>query len=271
MSSQGLVQRLTISLLLLPSFFTGFAHAQVNIPVTMGSAPTCLAQMYSDILWPNGNASYLVYDVNAPTNFANTGQGILGLEIFFEVRPYGYENVYDSATYGGSEAMASVAVTAINRSSSNNIDMTVYPDDPWLTMAAKDQSPSIWVTNKQGTGGLKSTFNSLLGSILSGPPHTQNCDGLMYSWAMGIASYNRYAVPYGFTNVSLTANPTNIFPRTLFFNTNGSTPSVLASRKPNLRELGLANAPRYPSGSYPWYFWTITDATTFGGFPAFLQ
>ena len=261
MSYRRFIKRHAISLLSLLLLFTGIAHAQVNIPVSMGNTPTCLGQMYSDILWLNGNAQWGDYDVNAPTTFANTGEGILGLEIFFEVRPYGYENVYDSTTLGGSEAMASVAVTAINRSNTNNIDMTNSPGNPWLTMATKDQSPSIWVTNKLGTGGLKSTYSSLLKSILNGSPHTQNCDGLMYSWAMGIAAYNRYAVNYGSTNVSLTANPTNIFPRTLFFNTDGSTPSVLASRKPNLEELGLANAPRYPSGSYPWYFWTITDAT----------
>lgn len=273
MSYRSFVQRYTISLFPLLLLISGFAHAQVSIPVTSGSTPTCLSQMYTDILWPNGNAPYMVYDVNAPTTFANTGQGILGLEIFFEVRPFGYESIYDASTTGGSEAMASVAVTAINRSNTNNIDMTNYPGNPWLTMATKDQSPSIWVTNKQGTGGLQSSFNSLLKSILNGAPHSQNCDGLMYSWAMGIASYNRYAVAFGSTNVTLTADPTNEFPKTLFFNTNGSTPSVLASRKPNLQRIGLANAPRYPSGSYTWYFWTITDATTSGGFPEwnFLQ
>lgn len=258
-------QRYAISLLSVFLLTTGFARAQVSIPVSFGSAATCLSQMYTDILWPNAPASNGTYDVNAPTTFANTGQGILGLEIFFEVRPYGYESIYDSSTSGGSEAMASVAVTAINRSYTNNIDMTNYPDDPSLTMAAKDQSPSIWTINKQGTGGLKSTYSSLLKSILNGAPHTQNCDGLMYSWAMGIATYNKYAVNYGSSYVSLTANPTNEFPRTLFFNTNGSTPSVLASRKANLQEIGLANAPKYPSGSYPWYFWTITDATLYGG------
>jgi len=255
--------RFSLVLLLLP---INALIAQVSIPVTFGKTPTCLGQMYSDILWDNKSSPYGTYDVNAPTAFANTGQGVLGLEIFFEVRPFGYAEVYDASTKGGSEAMASVAVTAINRSLANNIDMRNYPGAPWLTMAAKDQSPGIWVTNNQGSGGLTSTFSSRLKTILNGPPHTQDCDGLMYSWAMGIAAYNTYAVPYGVTGVSLTADPTNLFPKTLFFNTDGSTPSVLASRKPNLVNIGLANAPKYPTGSFAWHFWTITDVTGSSGY-----
>lgn len=238
-----------------------FAEAQVNIPVSFGKTPTCLAQMYTDILWPNGNASYGTYDTNAPTAFANSAQGVLGLDIFFEVRPYGYQNVENTRSVGGTDAMASVAATAINRSNTNNIDMSNYPGNPWLILATKDQSPSIWVVNKKGTGGLKLSFNSTLISILNGGQHTMDCDGLMYSLAMGIAAYNKYAVPYEASNVSLSADPTNIFPRTLFFNTNGSTPSVLSSRRQYLQLIGEAQAPLYPKGYAPWYFWTITDAT----------
>jgi hypothetical protein len=156
--------------------------------------------------------------------------------------------------------MASVAATAINRSNTNNIDMVNYPGNPWLILATKDMS-SIWNTNSQGTGGLESGINSTLMGVLSGAPHTQDCDGLMYSFSMAIAAEAAHA--NGYLPVPLTANPTNIFPKTQFFNTDGSTPSVLSSRKQNLQELGLANAPRYPSGAYPWYFWTITDATSY--------
>ncbi|MGA7832771.1 MAG: hypothetical protein WCA21_17580 [Terracidiphilus sp.] len=242
------------------------SHAQgINIPVKSGDTPTCLGQMYTDILWPSYAVPWWSYDVNGPTNFANTQEGTLGLDIFFEVRPYGYEAVYDSSTFGtgGSEAMAGVAATAINRSNSDNIDMANYPGNPWLNLATKDQSPSIWVVNKLGSGGLKSSYNSQLISILNGPPESQNCNGLMYSWAMAIASIDQY-VDYDMRQPQ-TAYSTNPFPGTLFFNTNGSTPSVLPSRVPSLQRLGETNAPAYPSGAFPWYFWTITDATTFPG------
>lgn len=243
--------------------FHNTAEAQVTIVVGSGPYPTCLGQFYSDILWPTGFVGNGYYDPNGPTAFVNNNYGVLGLTIFFEVHPYGYEAVYDSSGYGagGSEAMASVAATAINRSNTNNIDTANPGGNPWLILATKDMSPSIWNTNNQGTGGLKSGLNSNLLSLLAGPPHTQDCDGLMYSFAMAIAAEAAHAS--GYLPVPLTANPTNIFPRTLFFNSDGSIPSVSPSRKQNLQELGIANAPRYPSGAFPWYFWTITDATSY--------
>lgn len=165
--------------------------------------------------------------------------------------------------------MASVAATAINRSNTNNVDVSNAPGDPWLVLAAKGMSPSIWNVNRQGTGGLKSSMNSTLLSILNGAPQTQNCNGLMYSFAMAIAAVDGHA--NGILAVPQTANATNTFPGTLFFNTDGSTPSVSSAQKPFLMELGLANAPKYPSGAYSWYFWTITDATTYpNNSPAFL-
>jgi len=242
----------------------------VNIPVSFGSTPTCLGQMYSDILWPSGYIPYGDYDVNAPSAFANTGQGTLGLTIFFEVRPYGYQSVYDSSAYGsgGSQAMEGVAYTAMNRSVSNNIDTSNYPGDPWLVLATKDMSPSIWTVNKQGTGGLRSSFNSKLISILNGAPQTQDCNGLMYSWAMAIATTNTNSATWSSLGVPQPANGSNPFHGELFFNTDGSTPSVSKSREYALQELGLANAPKYPSGASSWYFWTMTDATGYTGGPA---
>jgi hypothetical protein len=254
----------SVTLLLIVFFvFNRPAEAQVNIPVVNGPHPTCLGQLYSDILWPTYFVGNGYYNPDGPTAFVNSTEGVLGLTIFFEVHPYGYEAVYDSSGYGagGSEAMAGVAATAINRSNTNNIDLTNAPGDPWIILATKDMSPSIWNVNSLGTGGLK--MYSTLISVLSGATHTQNCDGLMYSFAMAIAAINAHA--NGTLALPLTANPTNNFPKTLFFNTDGSTPSVLSSRKPFLQRLGLANAPRYPSGAYPWYFWTITDATAYPG------
>ncbi|MCL6558419.1 MAG: hypothetical protein K6U74_06380 [Firmicutes bacterium] len=244
------------------------AYSQVNLPVTNGPSPTCLGQMYSDILWASGYLANGSYDPNAPTQFANSNEGVLGLTIFFEVRPYGYANVYNSSAYGhgGSDAMAGVAATAINRSNTNNIDVSNAPGNPWLTLATKDMSPSIWNVNKQATGGLKSGMYNTLINILNGAPQTQDCNGLMYSWAMAIAACAAHSC--GILRTPQPADPTNYFPKTLFFNTDGSTPSVSPSRVNNLQRLGLANAPRYPSGAYSWYFWTITDATSYPGYPA---
>jgi len=242
------------------------AGAQVSIVVGSGPYPTCLGQMYSDILWPSHFVSNGYYDPNGPTAFANSNEGVLGLTIFFEVNPYGYEAVYDSSGYGagGSEVMASVAATAINRSNTNNIDATnLGGDNPWIILATKDMSPTIWSVNSKGTGGLKSGMNSTLLNTLAGAPHTQACDGLMYSWAMGIAAMAAHA--NGTMSTQLTANPTNIFPKTLFFNSDGSVPSTSSSRKQFLQEVGIANAPKYPSSAFPWYFWTITDATSYPG------
>jgi hypothetical protein len=164
--------------------------------------------------------------------------------------------------------MAGVSATAINRSNSNNVDTSNYPGDPWLNLATKDQSPSVWVVNSQGTGGLRSSFNNLLMNILNGAPQTQNCNGLMYSWSMAIASINMYMNNQTTLNVPQTAYPTNPCPGTLFFNTDGSTPSVSPSQRPYVQIVGEANAPKYPSGAAPWYFWTLTDATSYGGYPA---
>jgi len=119
------------SLLLMSLVLIGFGQAQgVSIPVTSGNTPTCLGQMYTDVLFPSGYVPYYDYDVNAPTAFANTSAGTLGLDIFFEVRPYGYEMVYDSSGEGGSNATASIAAAAINRSNSNNVDTSNYPGNP---------------------------------------------------------------------------------------------------------------------------------------------
>ena len=73
--------------------------------------------MYTDILWPSYAVPWWSYDVNGPTNFANTQEGTLGLDIFFEVRPYGYEAVYDSSTFGtgGSEGIAAGAVVVLSK------------------------------------------------------------------------------------------------------------------------------------------------------------
>ena len=259
-----------LSLLILFLIYHGSAEAQVSIVVGSGPYPTCLGQMYSDILWPTRSAGNGSYDPNAPTSFANSNEGVLGLTIYFEVKPNGYQSFYDSEGYGagGSEAMASVAATAINRSSTNNIDTTNYPNDLWLTLAAKDMSPTIWTVNSKATGGLKSAMNTQLINTLAGAPHTQACDGLMYSWAMAIAALDAHAS--GNLAVPLAADPTNIFPKTLFFNSDGSVPSVAKSRVNSLVDLGVAQAPRSPSGAFPWYFWTITDATTYPNFPPFL-
>src|ERR1039458_8768552 len=67
--------------------FRSTSEAQVNIPVGSGPYPTCLGQMYSDILWPTNFVGNGNYDPNAPTAFANSNYGVLGLTIFFEVRP----------------------------------------------------------------------------------------------------------------------------------------------------------------------------------------
>ena len=223
--------------------------------------------MYDDILFPLHFASTYT-DTFAPTTFANTDVGILGLEIFFEARPWGYESVVDQSMNGETIVMAAISVNAINRSMTNNIDIEVYPSDPPLLMAAKDQSPSIWNVNKSGTGGLKSTPSSLLASVLSGAVHTQNCNGLMYSWAMAVASRNQY-VGNAYPPAGPAASATNYFRGTLFFNTDGSTPSVLKSRQQYLQPLGFQNAPKYPSGYNTWHFWSMTDATTYGNFPVY--
>lgn len=229
--------------------------------------------MYTDILWPTNIAPYLVYDVNAPSNFVNdpVGEGVLGLTIFFEVRPYGYEPVYDNSNVGtsGSDAMRGVAATAINRSRSNNVDVSNSPGDPWLTLATKDMSPSIWKVNKAGTGGLQSSFYSKLIAILNGAQHTQDCDGLMHSWQMAIAMGNEYA-NFGM-RAPVSLDTTSPFPGTLFFNTDDSVPSVSKAQVAFLRKLGFSAAPVYPSSAVDWWFWGLTDATQYGGYPAQLM
>ena len=158
------------------------------------------------------------------TIFANSEPGVIGLTIFFEVRPNGGQSVYDSSKYGtgGSDAMRAVAATAYNRSNTTNVD--IYPGRPQSVSAAAKNMSSAWNHKPDGTSGLTSKNDKDLKILLAGPSNSQECDGLMYSWAMAQNFYSKYTnsnqgVPY-FVNTN------NTLHGTLWFNSTGKQPSV---------------------------------------------
>lgn len=248
---------LALNLLLL--LFAKSAICQVTIPVTWGSTPTCLGRMYSDIII--GSQWGSLSDLNAAATFANTSAGVLGLTIFLEVHPFGDQATYDASGHGGSDAMHAIASTGYNRWNTKNTDY--YPTQPSSLNTAVKNMSGIWKKSKDGSGALTSTGSSILTKVLKEAPDSQDCSGLMYSWVMAI----NYTARSRFSTAAIPAPPYTVdiannsyYYGTLFFNSDGSTPSVSSKRTQNLHRLGVANAPFFPNSSQPWYFWTIIDA-----------
>ena len=236
--------RLTSSfVVLLASLCTGQVLAQVTIPISSGPA-NCGSRMYTDIFDVIGlNA----VDPNEAAYFANSEPGVIGLTIFFEIRPNGGPSTYGSA---GTGAMISVAATAYNRANTTNTD--IYSGRPESVLAAAKDMSAVWVHKQDGSGALQSKQASTLNTILAGPTTSSDCDGLIYSWVMAQNFYTRYSNAVQ-TN-PYTVNIQNTFVGSEFFNSTGNQPSVSPSRRQYLNELGLWNVPLFGGSTVPYYF-----------------
>ncbi len=230
------------------------AHADITIPVTSGSSPTCLGRLYSDILGPSNWGS--PSDNTAATRFAQSDQGTLGFTIFFEVRPNAGLNAYSS---GGSTTMNAVGYTALNR----NISIG-FVSSHYTTFKAKTKNMSgVWVNTYDGSGNLQSGQAAALPGILNEAPTSQNCNGLIYSLQMGqiISSLSGGGNDYGHPP-SASFSTWNYEGGVLWFNSNGAQPS-------GSYVIGYSFAPRYPSGTYQWYYYGKSGIQTTTGGPLY--
>ncbi len=89
---------------------TSVLMADIEIPVKQTDHPTCLGQVFDNLITPGGWGT--PSDPNSATNFARSGPGILGITVFFETRPPGFPtDVYS----GQNQAMLGVAYTMTDR------------------------------------------------------------------------------------------------------------------------------------------------------------
>lgn len=230
---------------------TLYAHADVTIPVTSGTSPTCLGSLYSTILVPGGWGA--ITDTTIATTFAQSDTGILGLTMFFEVRPN------TAFPPNGNQAMNAISFAFMNTHLASNITPSNYST---FKSQIKYQS-AVWVRQSDGSGNLASPEITQLPTILNGSPTSADCIGLLYSWTLaqnyvnyyfnGASSAAGHAPAYSIDVTEQTANPTRL---EIFFNSTGNLPSVSSSRKYNLFSAGNFYV---PSGALM-YFWGINDA-----------
>lgn len=230
---------------------SGVANAASGSGVTISvkavsATPTCLGRLYHEILVPSGWGT--LSDLTAATKFANSDQGTLGLTIFFEVRP----NAGSDYSASGQAVEQSIGFTALNLNSTIGFMSSNY-----TTFKAKTKKMSeVWEHYYDGSGNLNSTQKTALISILNETPTSQNCNGLIYALQMGqnISAKNGGGNDPGHP-------PANIFnvgtyaPGSLWFNSSGTSPSSGAFF------INSFNTPKYPSGSYTWYFYGQNNVT----------
>lgn len=238
--------RCSVLLLFIFMVATLYSHADVTITVVSGTSPTCLGSLYSKILVPGGWGS--ISDTTIATQFAQSNEGVLGLTMFFEVRP--------NSTYPphGNQAMNAIAFASMNTHLASNITPREYST---YKSQIKFQS-KVWTRQSNGSGDLASTEKAELPGILNEAPTSANCTGLLYSWTLAQNYINYYyytghTPAYSIDVTEMNANPTR---QEIFFNSTGNLPSVLSSRRWNLFSAGTFYV---PSGA-PMYFWGINDA-----------
>ena len=227
------------------------SYADVTITVKQGSTSTCLGSLYQQVLVPEGWGAST--DTNLATTYARSDVGVLGITLYLEIRP--------NSTWPnpGNQAMNAIVFSFLNTHLSSNITPASYST---FKSQIKYQS-AAWTRQQDGSGDLVSSGNTTLVNALNASPTSGDCLGLMYSFAMAQSFVNYYYsgvsaaaghTPLYSINVEpLNANPTS---QEIFFNSTGSLPAVLSSRKVNLFSVGNYAA---PSGKLM-YFWGISDA-----------
>lgn len=231
---------LTTGLLLLSA---SSVFADVTITVGSGTTQTCLGRMYSDILQPGGWGA--LGDTTAPTRFVQSDMGTLGLTLFFEARPA------DNSNYDSGQVMQGVGFTAINRTSTTGFLPRGYTSFKAIT---KNMS-SVWVSKTDGSGDLQSAQKAALPTVLNEAPTSQDCNGFIWALQLGESISVEPGGgndPGHFVSPLSVQNPAQ---GSLWFNSTGKSPNSKAYFIVSLL------APRYPSGSYHWYFYGQNGVT----------
>lgn len=229
---------------------TCLLHADVTITVPAGFSGndgTCLSRLYTDVItWktPYGNPT-------APTQFARSTAGALGLTIFFETRPNVEPNGAPFAA-----AMAGIGYVAVNRSNTSgfiNRNLTT------LKAIVKDMS-IIWnktsINKYDGTADLISADGSLLASTMKGSQSSGDCAGLI--WSFKVAQSVLYVTGSGDPGQSVYSTQVqSYFPKALWFRSSSGSPSGNAY---------LINSVQIPScgGLRTMYYWGQNGVTWTG-------
>lgn len=244
---------LFVSLLALISM----SHAQLTIPVTTTSSPTCLGRMYTDILEPSGWGS----DTSAATRFIQSNEGTLGVTIAYELRVNGNAQTYWQT---GSEAMFGIGETSINRWI-NNENVVRIEDWRWgQDLRSKiENSSSVWHHDyHQGMGTLLEKFRTPFYNTLNGAPDTSDCEGLLYSlvFAQNVLAYSGYGTDDGHPPAYTVDLSQRGAQNAIYYLSNTTNaPSVNDSEKPYRQMVSQWQFPYPGSNVSNEYFWTLTN------------
>ena len=173
-----------------PINFTDPDGAQITVPaITSSSSPTCLGRLLNNIGVPQ-NAS-AEQSRAALQSFLNSSAGVMGLGIFYEVRPDKYVTNANDPTY---QAALGVGFIYINRYESN---WGLALQNRSLITAIQQASTPIFANARTDPGNpaLFSKYNQLTTNILNGGPNTGDCNGLMFSFDLA-----RSIIDYVFDN-----------------------------------------------------------------------
>ena len=241
------------------------ARADITIPVSSGSTPTCVGRLYSEILVPLHWGS----DNTVATTFAQSPEGVLGITMFFEIGPYGEFDAYD---YNGKNAMWGVGVVSYNRFINNDKIENVNNHQEVARgglIAVIKESQAWHHEDYQGTGTLLEGQRNRFYSILNGSPNTLDCGGLLGSWRLAI-SFIQQTSGTGHPAANPYVIQTSPAPRGLFYASSTSVssstlPGVSTTKLQYAQSVGSWIVPKYPSGSYSENFFTLTDAQPVSG------
>ncbi len=241
----------------------------ITIPVSSGTSPTCVGQLYSQILVPSNWGS----DNGAATRFVQSPEGTLGVTIFFEIGPYGDFPSYDP---NGKEAMFGVGEVSMNRYWNNDAIENVNDHGEQSKggiIAVIKESQAWHHETYHGEGTLLETQRNRFYSVLNGSPSTLDCKGLIASWQVAQSIIYQY---YGTSNVPPTIYTWAQPPAqsALYYGSssfgNEQLPGVSTVNVQYVKQAGSWSVPVYGKGPYEENFFLLTNAQPRTGFPQFI-
>lgn len=229
--------------------------ADITIPVSTGPNPTCLGRLYNDILIPRNIGSFS--DPNSATRYAQSREGVLGITIFFEIRPPNTLGDPDNDQFY--RGLMATGYTFLDDFMTNTgIKSSTLPANWTLQTATKNQSSAWHHETWNGEGTLLEGQRNTFYSILNGNPNAGDCNGLIYSWLIAEQLIqNTLGLGRPPAYVLRVYNPT---PRSLFFRSNTTDkPSVFSGYKQYLYQTGQIDTPKFGGGVNKWYFWGLSN------------
>jgi hypothetical protein len=159
----------------------------ITVPgITSSSTPTCLGRLFDNMGVPdNASAGQMQ---SALQGFLNSSAGVMGIGMFFEVRPNGYPTNPNDGDY---QAALGVGFVYINRYMSN----WGYALQNRSLITAIQQASTPIFSNRNGDPALFSKYNQALTNVLNGGANTGDCNGLMFSFDL-----SRSILDYVFDN-----------------------------------------------------------------------